>query len=66
MRLGVEIMIAIRRCLLAWLLFMRFHALFGEGTLAQADKFFATFDENHIIGGGEIIVLSGPRILDPD
>jgi hypothetical protein len=24
---------------------------YGEGTLAQADNFFAMFDENHIIGG---------------
>ncbi|MGA8212659.1 MAG: hypothetical protein WB799_03645 [Candidatus Sulfotelmatobacter sp.] len=39
---------------------------YGEGTLAQADNFFAMFGENHIIGGSEIIVLAAPRIPDPD
>lgn len=35
----------------------------GEGTLAQADRFFATFDESKIVGGSEIIVPPG---IPPD
>jgi hypothetical protein len=31
----------------------------GEGTLKQADTFFANFDENKVIGGSEIIVPPG-------
>ena len=36
---------------------------FGEGTLAQADKFFSTLDRDHIVGGSEVIIPPG---IPPD